>query len=72
MAGWFKYKFGSFTEPQRYAILNIHNLQNTLVSAPTGTGKTLSAFAAVLNELVSLSDEGKLEDFFFFIEHAEQ
>lgn len=62
LGAWFKYRFGSFTEPQRYSILNIHNLQNTLVSAPTGTGKTLSAFAAVLNELTALSDQGKLED----------
>ena len=62
LGAWFKWRFGSFTEPQRYAILNIHGLQNTLVSAPTGTGKTLSAFAAVLNELISLSDAGKLED----------
>ncbi|MFA4855897.1 MAG: ATP-dependent helicase [archaeon] len=62
LAAWFKWRFRSFTEPQRYAILNIHGLQNTLVSAPTGTGKTLSAFTAVLNELISLSDQGKLED----------
>ena len=62
LAAWFKWRFRSFTEPQRYAILNIHNLQNTLVSAPTGTGKTLSAFTAVLNELITLSDADKLED----------
>jgi len=62
MAAWFKWRFKSFTEPQRYAILNIHNLQNTLVTAPTGTGKTLSAFTAVLNELVSLSDRNELEE----------
>ena len=62
LGAWFKWRFGSFTEPQRYAILNIHRLQNTLVTAPTGTGKTLSAFAAVLNELITLSDAGKLED----------
>ncbi|MBN2067898.1 MAG: ATP-dependent helicase [Candidatus Diapherotrites archaeon] len=62
LGAWFKWRFQAFTEPQRYAILNIHNLQNTLVTAPTGTGKTLSAFAAVLNELIALSDAGKLED----------
>ncbi len=62
LAGWFKWRFGSFTEPQRYAILNIHNLQNTLITAPTGTGKTLSAFTAVLNELITLSEAEKLED----------
>jgi len=62
LAAWFKHEFGSFTEPQRYAILNIHNLQNTLITAPTGTGKTLSAFTAILNELISLSEAGQLED----------
>ncbi len=62
LAAWFRWRFGSFTEPQRYAILNIHRLQNTLVTAPTGTGKTLSAFTAVLNELITLSEAGKLED----------
>lgn len=62
LGAWFKWKFGSFTEPQRYALLNIHRLQNTLLSAPTGTGKTLAAFAAVLNELISLSEAGSLED----------
>jgi len=59
---WFKGKFGSFTEPQKYAIMNIHNAENTLVSAETGTGKTLSAFTAILNELVALSQHNELED----------
>lgn len=59
---WFKAKFRSFTEPQKYAILNIHNQQNTLVSAETGTGKTLSAFTAILNELITLSEYEQLEE----------
>ncbi len=62
LGAWFKHEFKTFTEPQRYAILNIRNLQNTLITAPTGTGKTLSAFTAVLNELISLSELGQLED----------
>ena len=62
LAKWFKWKFGKFTEPQRYAIMNIHQRQNTLVSAETGTGKTLSAFAAVLSELITLSESKMLED----------
>ncbi len=62
LAGWFMHEFGSFTEPQRYAILNIHNLQNTLITAPTGTGKTLSAFTAILSELITLSELEQLED----------
>ncbi|MEW6295321.1 MAG: ATP-dependent helicase [Candidatus Diapherotrites archaeon] len=59
---WFKERFGSFTEPQRYSIINIHNQENTLITAVTGSGKTLSAFTAILNELVSLSEAGQLED----------
>ncbi len=62
LAKWFKEKFKEFTEPQRYAILNIHHRMNTLVSAETGTGKTLSAFTAVISELLNLSAGGQLED----------
>lgn len=62
MANWFKKKFGTFTEPQLYAIPNIHYRQNTLVSAETGTGKTLSAFTAILSELLNLSEANQLED----------
>jgi len=62
LAAWFKKTFGTFTEPQRYAIMNIHFRQNTLITAPTGTGKTLSAFSTVLSELITLSERGELEN----------
>lgn len=62
LGAWFKYKFGNFTEPQKYSIMSIHSRENVLVSAETGTGKTLSAFTAVLNELITLSEKDKLED----------
>ena len=62
LSAWFRQKFGSFTEPQRYSILNIHARLNTLVSAETGTGKTLSAFTAVISELLNLSQGNQLED----------
>ncbi len=59
---WFFDKFKTFSEPQRYSIYNIHCRINTLVSAPTGSGKTLSAFGAVLNELMDHSEKGILQD----------
>lgn len=59
---WFFDKFNEFSEPQRYSIYNIHCRMNTLVSAPTGSGKTLSAFGAVLNELIDHSEKGALYD----------
>lgn len=60
--GWFKEKFKEFALPQKYAIPNIHKGLNTLVSAPTGSGKTLTAFLSILNELINLSDKNQLED----------
>jgi len=62
LSAWFKWKFGKFTEPQKYSIMSIHRGENTLVSAETGTGKTLSAFTSVLSELITLSENGQLED----------
>jgi ATP-dependent Lhr-like helicase len=59
---WFKQKFKTFSPPQKYAVMSIHKKENTLISAPTGSGKTLSAFMSILSELVSLSKQGKLED----------
>lgn len=59
---WFFSKFSDFSEPQRYSIFNIHSRINTLVSAPTGSGKTLSAFGAVLNELIDNREKGILQN----------
>ncbi len=59
---WFRKKFGSFTESQRYALLNIRDRKNILVSSPTGSGKTLCAFASILNYLISLDERNELED----------
>ncbi|MFH1752077.1 MAG: ATP-dependent helicase [archaeon] len=62
VSDWFYSQFKDFTEPQKYAIMNVHNQENTLVSAETGTGKTLSAFLAIINELVNLNQFNVLEE----------
>lgn len=59
---WFFSKFKDFTLPQEYSIYTIHTRENILVSAPTGSGKTLSAFGAILNELIDLEEKNLLKD----------
>lgn len=62
VAEWFRRAFSSLTPPQRMAIPEIKAGKNVLISSPTGTGKTLAAFLALLDELYTLSERGKLED----------
>ncbi len=50
---------GFFTPPQKRAIPLIDDGKNTLVCAPTGSGKTLSSFLAILNDLFSRGQTGK-------------
>ncbi len=59
---WFFSAFSSFSLPQKYAVKEIHSRRHTLVSAPTGATKTLTAFLSILNELVDSSKKGILED----------
>jgi ATP-dependent Lhr-like helicase len=59
---WFLDKFKEFAPSQKFAILNVHSRINTLISSPTGSGKTLSAFLAIINELIGLSEHNLLED----------
>lgn len=59
---WFTSSFASLSPPQRYSILNIKKRRNTLISSPTGSGKTLSCFLAVLDDLVHHSLANSLED----------
>ncbi|SEO93046.1 ATP dependent helicase, Lhr family [Halorientalis persicus] len=42
---------GYFTPPQKVAIPLIHEGTNALVASPTGSGKTLSAFLSIIDEL---------------------
>ncbi|WP_125979424.1 DEAD/DEAH box helicase [Bifidobacterium goeldii] len=49
---WFKHAFGSPTEAQQGAWPAIHSGGNVLVIAPTGSGKTLSAFLSAIDRLM--------------------
>jgi len=59
---WFFSKFKSFSEPQLFGVMEVHSRNNTLISAPTGATKTLTAFLSILNELVDSAEKGILEN----------
>lgn len=62
VSAWFEERFDGLTEPQAKAIPLIHERKNVLVSSPTGSGKTLTAFTSIINELTKYAREGTLED----------
>jgi ATP-dependent Lhr-like helicase len=59
---WFVRRFGTPTEPQEQGWPHILSGRATLISAPTGSGKTLSAFLACIDRLVRKAIAGHLED----------
>ncbi|USW00566.1 DEAD/DEAH box helicase [Pseudomonas pergaminensis] len=61
---WFRSTFPSVTGAQEQAWPLIRQRQSTLIAAPTGSGKTLTAFLAVLDDLVhqGLAHGGELPD----------
>jgi len=59
---WFFSQFESYSQSQLSAVELIHSRINTLVSAPTGSTKTLTAFLSILNELVQLAQKKQLEE----------
>src|SRR3989441_1114517 len=59
---WFGAKFKGLTEPEAYAVPLIHARKSVLVSSPTGSGKTLTAFLSIINELYAKQLRGELED----------
>ena len=60
--GWFRRAFAAPTPAQVGAWPSIRAGRSTLVAAPTGSGKTLTAFLATLDELLRLGLAGALED----------
>lgn len=59
---WFLSRFGSPTEPQIEGWPHILAGKATLISAPTGSGKTLTAFLVCIDKLVRKALSGQLED----------
>ena len=59
---WFLDKFPDFTEPQKVAIPQILAGEHLLLCSPTGSGKTLTAFLSIIDDLVRLSMAGSLSD----------
>ena len=64
VAAWFRQRFGAPTPAQIEAWPAIAAGRSTLVAAPTGSGKTLTAFLAAIDALVreGLANDGVLED----------
>ena len=61
VAEWFKWKFPDFTDPQKLAILSIIKGEHLLLCSPTGSGKTMTAFLAVIDNLVRAAMNNSLE-----------
>ncbi|HEX7931809.1 MAG TPA: DEAD/DEAH box helicase [Paraburkholderia sp.] len=64
VAGWFVKTFAAPTDAQTAAWPQIRRGRSTLVAAPTGSGKTLTAFLSALDDLVheGLANHGALPD----------
>ena len=59
---WFDSQFEDFTPAQKKSIIDISKKNNILISSPTGSGKTLTAFLSVISDLTTLAEKNQLED----------
>lgn len=64
---WFLETFENPTKVQEEAWPAIRAGEHVLVSAPTGTGKTLTAFLVFLNQLMEEKEAGRLEEKLYVI-----
>lgn len=59
---WFDEHFDDFTPAQKQSLIDINKKNNILISSPTGSGKTLTAFLPIISELTGLAENNELED----------
>ncbi len=59
---WFTTNFQELTPPQKYTFKLISEKKNILVTAPTGSGKTMSGFVSIISKLFDYSLAGTLEE----------
>lgn len=59
---WFLDNFKELTPPQKFSFKLICEKKDVLITAPTGSGKTMSGFISIISKLFDYSLEGKLED----------
>ncbi len=66
VARWFS-RFKDLTPPQKKGIPYIMEGRNVLITSPTGSGKTLTAFIYIISELYKMAKAGKLKDSVYVI-----
>jgi len=59
---WFQSRFAGPTEPQVEGWPHIHAGRDILIAAPTGSGKTLTAFLSAIDQLLRRAEAGELSD----------
>ena len=59
---WFEQSIGRPTAVQEQGWPQVASGQSVLISAPTGTGKTLAAFLWHIDRLLQLAEKNSLED----------
>ena len=59
---WFDETFEDFTPAQKKSLISINKKKNILISSPTGSGKTLTAFLSIISDLAALAEKDELED----------
>lgn len=59
---WFRSRFAHATQPQEQGWPEIVAGHDILIAAPTGSGKTLTAFLAAIDRLFQLAEQGSLSN----------